>query len=163
MRCQLEAGLGDDLSYLQPVVEVLSGGFLLQLDDVIADFICKVDGHLFQCIQLVLVHAANDVVHITLQLCIVHGVQLLLAAQGGVDDVAAQFQPVLTRHQGELLPDKLLILGFHFRRTGRTIAIQIDLCQIVVQMVEVDVAGLTLQSEVAQQILLGQLLRITGH
>ena len=30
-------------------------------------------------------------------------------------------------------------------------------------MIEVDVAGLALQSEVAQQILLGQLLCITGH
>ena len=80
-----------------------------------------------------------------------------------MDDVAAQFQPVLTRHQGELLPDKLLVLGFHFGRTGRTIAVQIDLCQIVVQMVEVDVAGLALQGEVAQQVLLGQLLCITGH
>ena len=127
----------------------------MQLDDVIADLIGKVDGHLFQRIQLVLVHAVDDVVHITLQLRIVHGVQLLLAAQGGVDDVAAQFQPVFTRHQRELLPDKLLILGFHFGRTGRTIAVQIDLRQIVVQMVEVDVAGLALQGEVAQQILLG--------
>ena len=120
MRCQLEPRFGDDLAYLQPVVEVLPCGLLLQLDDVIADFVGKVDGHLFQRIQLVLVHAVDDVVHITLQFRIVHGVQLLLATQGGVDDVAAQFQPVLARHQRKLLPDKLLILGFHFGRTGRT-------------------------------------------
>ena len=44
-----------------------------------------------------------DVIHIALQFRIVYGVQLLMAAQGGVDDVAAQFQPVLARHQRKLL------------------------------------------------------------